>query len=85
MLTLTSGTQVHFWDTDTLEMIKTLDCPIVNPTLGGRSNIQVLVTYECGTRTPKRGSGIQCCGNAMLPAPRARSDGARLHKSRVRG
>mmetsp|Transcript_13900 Transcript_13900/g.38104 ORF Transcript_13900/g.38104 Transcript_13900/m.38104 type:complete len:317 (-) Transcript_13900:23-973(-) len=33
--TFTAGTQVHFLDTETLEMIKTLDCPIVNPTLGG--------------------------------------------------
>jgi len=40
VITLTSGTQVHFWDTEKLEMLKTLDCPIVNPTLGGRANIQ---------------------------------------------
>ena len=45
VLTLTSGTQVHFWDTDRLDLIKTLDCPIVNPTLGGRANIQVLQSY----------------------------------------
>jgi hypothetical protein len=24
-----------------LQMLKTLDCPIVNPTLGGRANIKV--------------------------------------------
>eukprot|EP00286_Rhodomonas_abbreviata_P022103 CAMPEP_0181315646 /NCGR_PEP_ID=MMETSP1101-20121128/15486_1 /TAXON_ID=46948 /ORGANISM="Rhodomonas abbreviata, Strain Caron Lab Isolate" /LENGTH=321 /DNA_ID=CAMNT_0023422867 /DNA_START=16 /DNA_END=981 /DNA_ORIENTATION=+ len=40
MLTLTAGTQVHFWDTTKQEMLKTLDCPIVNPTLGGNVKVQ---------------------------------------------
>eukprot|EP00283_Hemiselmis_rufescens_P009716 CAMPEP_0173419382 /NCGR_PEP_ID=MMETSP1357-20121228/1249_1 /TAXON_ID=77926 /ORGANISM="Hemiselmis rufescens, Strain PCC563" /LENGTH=329 /DNA_ID=CAMNT_0014382021 /DNA_START=27 /DNA_END=1016 /DNA_ORIENTATION=- len=40
VITLTSGTEVHFLDTDTLEMITTLECPIVNPTLGGNVKAQ---------------------------------------------
>ncbi|EKX48587.1 hypothetical protein GUITHDRAFT_86025 [Guillardia theta CCMP2712] len=40
IVTVTAGTQVHFWGTKELDMIKSLDCPIVNPTLGGSAKVK---------------------------------------------
>ena len=69
VLTFTSGTQAHFWCTETLQMIKSLDCPIINPTLGGNTKVQDITSASLapdGKKFVAGGPADQACTRASV-------------------
>ena len=71
------ASQVHFWDTASLEMLKTLDCPIVNPTLGGNTKVKDITSASLSPDRKRFIAGgpadqVRACHGASSPAkPRA--------------